>query len=46
MEMNEGSVSAGDHNIVIDADALNAGVYFYSLTTDKNTMTKQMVVTK
>jgi hypothetical protein len=46
MEMNEGSVAAGDHNVTIDANALNTGVYFYSLTTDKHTITKQMVVTK
>lgn len=46
MELNEGNISAGAHSIVLDADKLESGVYFYSIITDNNRLTKQMVVTK
>lgn len=46
MELNEGNIAAGAHNIVLDADKLESGVYFYSIITDNNRITQQMVVTK
>lgn len=46
MEVNEGTVSAGAHNIVLDADGLDAGVYFYSIVSNNSRLTKQMVITK
>jgi hypothetical protein len=42
----EGTVSAGEHTIVMDAANFNSGVYFYTLTVGGHTMTKRMMVTK
>jgi hypothetical protein len=46
IELNEGNIAAGAHTVVLDADKLESGIYFYSIVTDNNRITKQMVVTK
>ncbi len=43
---NEGRVAAGYHSIEINLNAFASGTYFYSLKTDKSTITKKMVVIK
>jgi hypothetical protein len=42
----EGTQSAGRHNIMIDSDKLNQGTYYYSLKADSHRITKKMVVTQ
>ena len=46
MEIAEGTKSAGDHSINLNADKLSNGVYYYTLSTEKGSLTKTMVVTK
>ncbi len=40
----EGIMSAGTHNIVVNTAAMNAGVYFYTLSVGGQKATKQMIV--
>lgn len=44
----EGKFSPGSHSVIFDASLHNAssGIYFYRLTTDKQTITKKMVMVK
>lgn len=41
-----GSRGAGQHQIELNANEFNKGIYFYSLTAGDSKMTKKMVVTK
>ncbi|MCB0476533.1 MAG: T9SS type A sorting domain-containing protein [Crocinitomicaceae bacterium] len=41
-----GSRGAGQHQIELNANEFNKGIYFYTLTAGANKMTKKMVVTK
>jgi hypothetical protein len=43
--INEGSKSAGKHNLTIDGSLLSPGVYFYTLNVDGNRLTKKMTKT-
>lgn len=40
------NVKAGENSSVIDGTNLNAGVYFYSLTDGKNSITKRVVISE
>ncbi|PJA26380.1 MAG: hypothetical protein CO189_11090 [candidate division Zixibacteria bacterium CG_4_9_14_3_um_filter_46_8] len=42
----DGVQVAGQHSIVWDAASMSSGAYFYSLTTDINTITRKMVLVK
>lgn len=44
MEVNEGTKSAGQHNITINGSDLEAGVYYYTLTAGNEKLTKKMIV--
>lgn len=44
MEMNEGSKNAGSHQILLSADNLNSGVYYYTVSAGSNQITKKMIV--
>ena len=46
MYINEGRQLTGKHVIPINAEKLNAGIYFYTLTAGDNSLTKRMTVTK
>lgn len=41
-----GTLATGKHRVSISADALNNGIYFYTLTVDGKSLTKKMIVTK
>ncbi|MFO7810467.1 MAG: T9SS type A sorting domain-containing protein [Candidatus Delongbacteria bacterium] len=45
-ELANGSRQAGVHAIEFDGSRLNSGVYYYTLETDGNKITKKMVLTK
>lgn len=42
----EGNKSEGTHTIELNTNALNAGVYFYSVVVNGNRLTKKMTITK
>ena len=42
--IDRGQLPAGQHNVVLDTDALNAGIYTYTLVADGMRLTKKMVV--
>jgi hypothetical protein len=44
MEMNQGSLPAGKHNITVDVSTLNNGVYFLSLEVNKEVRTVKLIV--
>ena len=44
LEMNEGSKNAGSHQILLSADNLNSGVYYYTVSAGANQITKKMIV--
>jgi len=44
LDLNEGTKSAGSHNLTIDASNLDAGVYYYTFTANNSVITKKMVV--
>jgi hypothetical protein len=44
MEINRGEVGAGSHNFTIDATGLETGVYFYTVISGQNSVTKKMIV--
>lgn len=46
MTMNEGNKAAGTHQAIINAENLNSGSYFYTLTAGDYKTTKNMVVVK
>jgi hypothetical protein len=46
MNMNQGEQVAGAHQIEINAENLQTGVYFYSLNVDGKRVTRRMVVTE
>lgn len=41
---NQGTMTSGDHSIMINGQALNSGVYFVRFTTDNVTTTKKLVI--
>jgi esterase/lipase superfamily enzyme len=43
---NEGTMSSGDHSLLINGQTLNSGVYFVRFTTDNVTTTKKLVIQK
>jgi len=44
MTVNQGVETAGSHKVQINAESLNAGIYFYTLTADGYSVTKKMIV--
>ena len=46
LETYEGTKLAGDHSINLDAKDLANGVYYYTISTDKGSQTKSMIVSK
>lgn len=44
MTLNQGNMTTGAHSINIDASNLQAGVYYYTLTANNNSVTKKMIV--
>lgn len=42
----EGNQNAGRHNVYINPEQLNDGVYYYSLKADNSRITKKMIITK
>jgi len=44
MTVNQGVETAGSHKLQINAESLNAGIYFYTLTADGYSVTKKMIV--
>ncbi len=42
----EKDLKAGNHSVVFNADALNSGVYYYTLEVDGKKMTKRMLMVK
>jgi hypothetical protein len=44
MEMNNGTLSAGNHSFNIDASQLSSGVYFYTVYAGNYSVTKKMIV--
>jgi len=44
VEINEGNVGAGKHDITIDGSTFTSGIYFYTVKAGENTMTKKMMV--
>jgi len=46
MNLNEGTLSAGAHMINLNADVFAKGVYHYTLSTEKGSLTKTMIVTE
>ena len=46
MSMEQGNKTAGTHQAIINAENLNSGSYFYTLTAGENKTTKKMVVVK
>jgi hypothetical protein len=44
MKIERGSVNAGAHYFEVDGSRLGDGVYFYTVTADKSTVTKKMIV--
>ena len=43
---NFGNLGAGSHQINVSADGLKSGVYFYSIVSDNNKLTKRMIIQK
>ncbi|MBK9671923.1 MAG: T9SS type A sorting domain-containing protein [Bacteroidetes bacterium] len=41
---NKGTVNAGTYSLVLDTEAMNSGVYFYTLTVNNQKETKKMMV--
>jgi hypothetical protein len=41
---NKGTVNAGAYSVVLDTEAMNSGVYFYTLTVNNQKETKKMMV--
>jgi hypothetical protein len=46
MDLNEGTLSSGAHTITLNADVFAKGVYHYTLSTEKGSLTKTMIVTE
>lgn len=44
MNLNKGAVHAGSHQFSIDGSGLPAGIYFYTVTVDNQSITKRMIV--
>jgi hypothetical protein len=44
MKIERGNVNAGAHYFEVDGSRLGDGVYFYTVTADKSTVTKKMIV--
>lgn len=44
LELPKGMVNAGNHYFSVQADNLTAGVYFYTVTVDNQSVTKRMIV--
>ena len=39
-----GVMSAGNHTVTLDANGLNSGMYFYTISSDDHSITKRMQV--
>jgi hypothetical protein len=46
MALEEGHKAAGSHKVSLNADDLDAGIYFYTLSAGEFTQTKRMIVSK
>jgi hypothetical protein len=46
MNFNQGHQNAGEYQVEINAENLNAGVYFYTLTVDGKQATRRMVISE
>jgi len=46
MDMNEGNKAAGNHNINLSTAGMNAGIYYYTLTSNGQRASKKMTVLK
>jgi uncharacterized repeat protein (TIGR03803 family) len=46
MTTDYGHVNAGEHSIILDAKQFSAGVYFYTLNVNGQSVTKKMVITQ
>jgi hypothetical protein len=44
LEINKGTVDSGNHYFTIDGSQLTAGVYFYTVKVDNESVTKKMIV--
>jgi hypothetical protein len=44
MEINKGEVNAGSHSFTIDGSALTTGIYFYTVISGENSVTRKMIV--
>jgi len=44
MNYNKGAVNSGNHQFVIDGSGLPAGIYFYTVTVNNQSVTKRMIV--
>jgi hypothetical protein len=44
MEMNQGTMNAGSHQISLSSDNLKSGVYYYTVTANGHQVTKKMIV--
>lgn len=44
MELNNGTLSAGNHSFQIDGSQLSTGVYFYTVRAGNSSITKKMIV--
>jgi hypothetical protein len=45
-ELIHGKLASGSHHAVFDGSSLPSGIYFYSLSADKNTQTRKMILLK
>ena len=45
-ELTDGYRAAGRHSAVLDAHTLNSGVYFYTLTTARSSITRTLTVVR
>lgn len=44
MKLEKGNVNTGNQQFIIDGSALPAGIYFYTVTVNKQSITKRMIV--
>jgi len=43
-EKDMGFVNAGTHKIIINATSFKSGMFFYTIKTDENSVTRKMIV--